>query len=65
MSFLFEILILLMVICKISSYPEINTTYITNCNSCDLNYFEDNLNNLNNYNILPIVICLYFINIII
>jgi hypothetical protein len=65
MSFLFEILILLMVICKIRSYPEINTTYINNCNNyddCDFNYFEDNLNL--NY-ILPIVICLYFINIII
>lgn len=55
----FKILILLVLMCVVKSYQEENTT-ISNPMTQDLYYIQDNLNN---YNILPIIICLYFINI--
>jgi hypothetical protein len=54
-----KILILLVLMCVVKSYQEENTT-ISNPITQDLYYIQDNLNN---YNILPIIICLYFINI--
>lgn len=65
----YQILILLIVVFVVKSYQEKNLTMgmgmgmginITNHDLPDLNYLEDNLNN---YNILPFIICLYFINI--
>jgi len=55
----FKILILIVLMCVVKSYQEENTT-ISNPITQDLYYIQDNLNN---YNILPIIICLYFINI--
>ena len=58
----FKILILLGFICLIKTHQEINLTHLTHSNNTtkNINHFQDNLNN---YNILPIIICLYFINI--
>lgn len=53
----FKILILLALLCIVNSHQESNLTF-SKPKSQVLNYLKDELNN---YDILPIIICLYFI----